>query len=106
MSLRVLVFVFVAAVLAAAVPAAAQISIPPGWQAERAVVLLRDGVHAPVQTNEELDKHVATPWPVWPVQPGLLTPHRAELLRPMGAYHRALHGGRGLTQTADCPPPG
>ena len=53
MSLRVLVFAFVAALLAAAVPAAAQIPIPPGWQAERAVVLLRDGVHAPVQTNEE-----------------------------------------------------
>ncbi len=106
MSLRVLVFSFVAALLAAAVPAAAQIPIPPGWQAERAVVLLRDGVHAPVQTNEQLDKNVATPWPVWPVQPGLLTPHGAELLRLMGAYHRALQGGRGLTQTDDCPPPG
>ena len=37
MSLRVLVFVFVAALLAAVVPAAAQIPIPPGWQAERVV---------------------------------------------------------------------
>src|SRR5260370_10156355 len=105
MSLRVLVFSFVAALLAAAVPAAAQISIPPGWQAERAVVLLRDGVHAPVQTNEELDKHVATPWPVWPVHPGLLTPHGPELLPLIGAYHRALQGGLGLAQTDDCPPP-
>jgi 4-phytase / acid phosphatase len=106
MRIRVLVFLFVSALLAAAVPAAAQIPIPPGWQAERAVVLLRDGVHAPVQTNEELDKYVATPWPVWPVQPGLLTPHGAELLRLMGAYHRALQGGRGLTRTDDCPPAG
>jgi 4-phytase / acid phosphatase len=106
MGLRVLVFVFVAALLAAVVPAAAQIPIPPGWQAERAVVLLRDGVHAPLQTNEQLDKHVATPWPVWPVQPGSLTPHGTELLRLMGAYHRALQGGRGLTQTDDCPPAG
>ena len=106
MSLRVLVFAFVAALLAAAVPAAAQIPIPPGWQPERAVVLLRDGVHAPAQTNQELDKYVATPWPVWPVPPGALTPHGAELLRLMGAYHRALQGGRGLTQTDDCPPAG
>jgi 4-phytase/acid phosphatase len=106
MSIRVLVLATVAAVLAAAVPAAAQIPIPPGWQAQRAVVLLRDGVHAPLQTNEQLDKHVATPWPVWPVQPGSLTPHGTELLRLMGAYHRALQGGRGLTQTDDCPPAG
>jgi len=92
--------------LAGLSPARAQIPIPPGWQAERAVVLLRDGVHAPLQTNEQLDKHVATPWPVWPVQPGALTPHGTELLRLMGAYHHALQGGRGLTQTDDCPPAG
>ena len=106
MSLRVLVFACVAALLAAVVPAAAQIPIPPGWQPERAVVLLRDGVHAPVQTNEELDRHVATPWPVWPVPPGALTPRGAELLRLVGAYSRALQGGRGLTETDDCPPAG
>jgi 4-phytase / acid phosphatase len=106
MSLRVLVFVWVAALLAAVVPAAAQIAIPPGWQPERAVVLLRDGVHAPVQSHEELDRHVATPWPVWPVPPGALTPRGAELLRLVGAYSRALQGGRGLTETDDCPPAG
>ena len=38
--------------LAGLSPASAQIPIPPGWQPERAVVLLRDGVHAPAQTNE------------------------------------------------------
>jgi 4-phytase/acid phosphatase len=106
MSLRVLVFACVAALLAAVVPAAAQIPIPPGWQAERVVALTRDGVHAPTQTNEELNKHVATPWPVWPVPPGFLTPHGAELMRLMGSYYRALQGGRGLTQTDDCPPAG
>ena len=74
--------------LAAVGPAAAQIPIPPGWQAERAVVLVRDGVYAPLQT--ELDSNVATPWPVWPVQPGFLTPHGAELMRLMGGYYRAL----------------
>jgi 4-phytase / acid phosphatase len=104
MRIGVLVFAFVSAFLAAVVPAAAQIPIPPGWQAERAVVLVRDGVYAPLQT--ELDRNVATPWPVWPVQPGFLTPHGAELMRLMGGYYRALQGGRGLTQTDDCPPAG
>ena len=90
--------------LAGLSPAAAEIPIPPGWQAERAVVLVRDGVYAPLQT--ELDSNVATPWPVWPVQLGFLTPHGAELMRLMGGYYRALQGGRGLTQTDDCPPAG
>src|SRR4029077_9803235 len=101
MRIGVLVFAFVSAFLAAIVPAAAQIPIPPGWQAERVVALVRDGVHAPLQTESE--KRVATPWPVWPVQPGFLTPHGAELMRLMGGYYRALQGGRGLTQTDDCP---
>ena len=104
MRIRVAILAFVAAVLAGLSPAAAQIPIPPGWQAERVVSLVRDGVHAPLQTDVE--KRVATPWPVWPVQPGFLTPHGTELMRLMGGYYRALQGGRGLTQTDDCPPAG
>ena len=97
MRIRVVILAFVSAVLAGLSPAAAQIPIPPGWQAERVVSLVRDGVHAPLQTDVE--KRVATPWPVWPVQPGFLTPHGTELMRLMGGYYRALQGGRGLTQT-------
>ena len=52
MRIGVLVLAFVSACWPPS-PAAAQIPIPPGWQAERAVVLVRDGVHAPLQT--ELD---------------------------------------------------
>jgi len=63
-------------------------------------------VRSPIESNEQLDKHVATPWPVWPVPPGYLTPHGAELMRLMGGYYRVLFGGRGLTQTDDCPPAG
>jgi len=74
MSLRVLVFVFIAALLAAAVPAAAQIPIRRAGRPSA-----RSCCSATACTrrcnNEELDKHVATPWPVWPVQPGALTPH-------------------------------
>jgi 4-phytase/acid phosphatase len=106
MRIRVPVFMFVSALLAGAVPAAAQVPIPPGWQAERAVVLVRHGVRSPTESNAELDRHVATPWPVWPVPPGYLTPRGAELMRLMGGYYRALHGGSGLTQTDDCPPAG
>jgi 4-phytase/acid phosphatase len=106
MKFRVLIFGFISALLAAALPAAAQVPIPQGWQAERAVVLVRHGVRSPTESNAELDRHVATPWPVWPVPPGYLTSRGAELLRLMGGYSRALNGGRGLTRTDDCPPAG
>jgi 4-phytase/acid phosphatase len=106
MGIRVLCFVFVSALLAAAQPATAQLAIPPGWQPERAVVLMRHGVRSPLESNQELDKQSATAWPVWPVPPGYLTPRGAELMRLMGGYYRALHGGRGLMQADDCPPAG
>src|SRR4029450_10903640 len=45
-------------------PAAAQVlPIPPGWQMDRAILLSRHGVRAPVKSNEEMDQHVATPRP-------------------------------------------
>ena len=106
MKIRLLSILLLSTLLAGLSPAAAQIPIPPGWQAERVVVLIRYGVRSPLESNEELDRQAATPWPVWPVPPGYLTPHGAELMRLIGGYSRALHGGRGLTQADDCPPAG
>ena len=99
MRIRVLVAVILGLLLGE--PAAAQIlPIPPGWQMERAILLSRHGVRSPIKTNEEMDRHVATPWPVWPVPPGFLTPHGAELMRLMGRYYRVLYGGRGLMEVS------
>jgi 4-phytase/acid phosphatase len=104
MPIRVLVAVIFGLLLGE--PAAAQIlPIPPGWQMERAVLLSRHGVRSPIKSNEEMDRHVATPWPAWPVPPGFLTPHGAELMRLMGGYYRVLYGGRGLMEASICPPP-
>jgi 4-phytase/acid phosphatase len=104
MRIRVLVFGVLAALWV--MPASAQLlPIPPGWQLERAVLLSRHGVRAPLQANDEMDRFAATPWPAWSVQPGFLTPHGAELLRLMGRYYRVLYGGRGLIEADDCPPP-
>ncbi len=80
--------------------------IPPGWQLERAVLLSRHGVRAPLESNEELDRFAATPWPTWPVPTGFVTLRGAELMRLMGGYYRVLYGGRGLVQADDCPPTG
>jgi 4-phytase/acid phosphatase len=106
MSLRVVVVLMLSALLAGWSSAHAQIPVPPGWQLERAVLLSRHGLRSPIETNEELDKHAATPWPVWPVPPGYLTPRGGELLGLMGRYYRVLYGGRGLVQSDDCPPTG
>lgn len=103
MRIRIVVAVVLGLVLGE--PAAAQIlPIPPGWQMERAILLSRHGVRAPVKSNEEMDRLVATSWPVWPVQQGFLTPHGAELMRLMGRYYRVLYGGRGLMEASICPP--
>jgi 4-phytase / acid phosphatase len=104
MHIRVLVAVILGLLLGE--PAAAQIlPIPPGWQMERAILLSRHGVRSPLKSNEEMDRHAATPWPAWPVAPGFLTPRGAELMRLMGRYYRVLYGGRGLMEASICPPP-
>lgn len=106
MKFRVLVLV-VSALLAELAPAAAQLRpIPPGWQLERTVLLVRHGVYAPAEPSADLDTQVATPWPGWPVAPGMLTPRGAELMGAMGLYYRLLYGGLGLIEADDCPAAG
>lgn len=105
--MRVFAVVLVATILAAAMPASAEIlPTPPGWQIERAVLVNRHGVRSPTVPNEQLDRHSATPWPSWPVEPGFLSPRGEELMRLMGGYYRVLYGGRGLVQADDCPAAG
>lgn len=107
MSIRVFTVVLVASLLAALMPASAEIlPTPPGWQIERAVLVNRHGVRSPTAPNEQLDKYSATPWPTWPVEPGFLSPQGEELMRLMGGYYRVLYGGRGLVQADDCPTAG
>ncbi len=87
--------------LAALVPARAQELV-----LDRVVLLSRHGVRSPTEPLAELDEHVATPWARWPVAPGDLTPHGAELMRLMGAFYRTLYAGRGLLPADGCPAPG
>jgi 4-phytase/acid phosphatase len=107
MSIRVFTVVLVASLLAALMPASAEIlPTPPGWQVDRAVLVNRHGVRSPTEPNERLDRYSATPWPAWPVEPGYLSPRGEELMRLMGGYYRVLYGGRGLVQADDCPTAG
>jgi 4-phytase/acid phosphatase len=89
------------AVLAWVTPSVAQ-----DLQLERVVLLSRHGVRAPTQPIAELDRHVATPWPRWPVAPAELTPRGAELMKLMGGFYRGLYAGRGLLPADRCPAEG
>jgi 4-phytase / acid phosphatase len=107
MEFRVFALVFASSLLAGLAPAAAQIlPIPQSWQLERAVLVVRHGVYAPVEAPGDLDKRVAMPWPSWPATPGALTQRGAELMREMGGYYRALYGELGLIEADICPATG
>ncbi len=69
---------------------------------ERVVIVARHGVRAPTKPNSALDPYSASPWPVWPVSPGELTPHGAQALRLMGAALRASYAAQGLFPASGC----
>ena len=84
--------------------------VPPvaaqNLQLERAVLLSRHGVRSPTQSNAELDRQVTTPFPVWKVAPGDLTPRGYELMKYMGSFYRVVYSGLGLISPDRCPPSG
>ena len=53
-----------------------------------AIVLQRHGVRAPIESETRSGVFNAQPWPKWPVEPGLLTPHGIEALKRMGEFYR------------------
>jgi 4-phytase/acid phosphatase len=71
---------------------------------ERAVMLVRHGVRAPLP-DEALAPHVS-PWPQWSTPGSFLTPHGAEGMRLLGIYDRARYAAMGLLPTQGCPASG
>jgi 4-phytase / acid phosphatase len=69
---------------------------------ERVVVVMRHGVRPPTQSNADLAKYAAQPWPTWTVAPGELTPHGGETVRLMGDTLRAAYREAGLLPTSGC----
>jgi len=89
-----------------AVLAAALALIAGGAEAaphlERVVVVMRHGVRPPTQSNADLAKYAAEPWPAWPVAPGELTPHGGETVKLMGDTLRAAYVAKGLVPATRC----
>ena len=66
------------------------------------LVLTRHGVRSPTWTNARLDQYAKQPWPRWPVEPGILTPHGKQLMTYFGAYYRAYFAQLGLLSAEGC----
>lgn len=52
------------------------------------IVLIRHGIRSPTGAPDTLAVYAAEPWPAWPVDPGQLTPHGAELMHSLGHWYR------------------
>jgi 4-phytase/acid phosphatase len=91
---------FVAAVLVATVPNA---YAAPALVTDSAVLLMRHGVRPPTH-EPALDPAIApSPWPVWEVPDGYLTPHGAQAIKLLAAYDRTLLAAAGVLPAAGCP---
>ncbi len=66
------------------------------------VVLSRHGVRSPLQTQADLNKYSAAPWPKWDVAPGILTDHGYDLMKIFGAWDRVKFTGEGLFAPTGC----
>ncbi|MDE1175864.1 MAG: histidine-type phosphatase [Edaphobacter sp.] len=72
----------------------AQGAAPAAKEELRGVVIVaRHGLRAPIESEMRSGVFNAQPWPKWPVQAGLLTPHGIDALKQMGEYYRQQYGG-------------
>jgi 4-phytase/acid phosphatase len=66
------------------------------------VIVARHGARAPIESETRHNVFNAQPWPKWPVEAGLLTPHGIEALKRMGEFYRQQYGSllQGCTSAA------
>ncbi len=70
---------------------------------ERAVLVMRHGIRAPLDGEVPLDTRTGAPWPAWPVAESRITPHGVRALEQVAAYDRRLLAARGLMTLNGCP---
>jgi 4-phytase / acid phosphatase len=66
------------------------------------VVLSRHGVRSPLNSQADLDRFSAAPWPRWDVAPGIQTTHGNELIKILAAWDRAQWIKEGLLAASGC----
>lgn len=73
---------------------------------EKAVMIVRHGVRAPLDGEAPVQPAAGAAWPAWQVAPSLLTEHGAEGMRLLGVYLRASYAKAGLLTGTKCPSAG
>jgi len=68
------------------------------------IVLIRHGIRSPTASPDALAVYASEPWPAWPVEPGQLTPHGAQLMHSLGSWYRQRLMSEGVT-TGACDTP-
>ena len=71
----------------------------------KVVLVSRHGIRSPTKSNAALAEYSAGDWPVWPVAPGELTPHGAQVIETFGHYFRLAYANQGLLSAVGCPKP-
>ena len=69
---------------------------------ERAVLVMRHGIRAPLAGEVPAGTRTAVPWPLWPVAESRITPHGARALEIVAAADRRLLSARGLLAADGC----
>jgi 4-phytase/acid phosphatase len=75
----------------------------PALVVERAVLVMRHGIRAPLDGEVPSGTRTGAPWPSWPVPESRITPHGARALAIVAAADRRLLAGRGLMLATGCP---
>jgi 4-phytase/acid phosphatase len=70
---------------------------------ERAVLVMRHGIRAPLDGEVPPATRTSAPWPTWPVAESRITPHGVRALEQVAAYDRRLLAARGLLKANWCP---
>ncbi|MFT4055629.1 MAG: histidine-type phosphatase [Novosphingobium sp.] len=73
---------------------------------ERAVLVMRHGIRAPLDGEVPDGTRTDRPWPVWSVAQSVVTPHGERALEIVAETDRRLLASRGLLDAAGCPKAG
>jgi 4-phytase/acid phosphatase len=93
------------AALALLVPAAAH-AAPRDLVTERAVLVMRHGIRAPLDGEVPEGTRTDRPWPVWSVAQSVVTPHGEWALEIVAETDRRLLASHGLVDASGCPKAG
>jgi 4-phytase/acid phosphatase len=75
---------------------------PQALRLQRVVMLMRHGVRPPTRADFAPRELHDQPWPAWPVDYGLLTPHGYAAVRLLGQWDRRHWTARGLLPPGGC----